>query len=1041
MRRLIQASVRRPVAVAMLYLAVGLLAAAAWANLPVEVIPTGEYPEVTVSTSWPGGSPEAVQALITSPIEALAASLPGVRHVRSTSERGSSRVTVEFGREVNLDLAVFELTDRLALLRPGLPPGAAAPRLVPYVPPEFSDLQGGPFISFMLRAPRSLNELRALAKEGVVDALAEVEGVGEVAVVGGADPHLRVTLDPELCRLYGVEPAQVLQALGELDRTWPVGRLELNGTAYTVRLEHAVPDLAPLRRLPVGRVGETLVRLEEVGRVEAAYEAVDSYSRVNGEPRVTVDVSRKPGTDVLTVARAVRTRIAALQDRLPTDVRLEMLQDQAADLEAELALVGRRLALVLVLVVVLLVVLLRDLRSPAFLFASVAASLALTVVALYHLQVPINVLTLTGLALAFGMLVDNAVVVLENVVRHREAAAPPATAATAGTAEVLVPVLAATLTTVAVFFPFVYFQGRLRDYYMPLALAIAFALSASLLVALTLMPAAAARGWVARSPRLGRTPGRRYRRAIGWSLAHPWLVLLLVAGAGYGSYRLFDEHVAKGGFYSWWARDRIWVRVSLPQGAEPVRADEAIAPFEEYLLRLPDVERVETRVVRETASLTALFPPELERTAYPLLVKDELIAMATRYAGVRIVVAGFDPNSFSSGFAGSTFYSSGIKLLGYNYRRLGEIAGEIRRTVLRSPRVREAVVTSGSAWRPADTSEVILRVRRERLSAAGLTVDDLLARLRALLAGPTGQERLRVGPREWELRLKFAGAEERSLGDLLAAKIAVGPRREVRVGELVDVAVEPLPGAITREDQRYERWVRWEYRGSSRAAEAYQESIFQSLELPPGYSAELRQPFRLTAEERQQIRLVAGLALVLVFMVLASLYESLLQPFIVLLTVPCALIGVFLTFYLTGRPFDASASVGVVLLSGIVVNNAIILVDHVNLLRRGGLGMVDAVTQGAAERVRPILITSLTTIGGLLPLVLIEPADAATGRHDIWANLALATIGGLAAATLLTLGVTPVLYALADRARATGRRLLRRLLRVWYSLPAQPGSS
>lgn len=1086
LQSLISASVRRPVAVAMLYGAVVLLAAAAWNDLAVEVEPRGDYPEVTVSAQWRGASPETLQALVTAPIEALAAAIPGVRNVRSDTRREQSEVRVEFAEGVDLDLALFELSDRLALLAEELPEGVSRPQVRPYVPRQFEELQGGIFYAFSLRSGRDLNALRALAKERVVEPLLAVEGVGGVDVSGGEDPYLRVSLDPERCKLYGIRPFEVLEAIQELDATWPVGTLEVVGTAYAVRVAHPLDDLEPLRSLPLGRQGQALVTLADVATVTPTYDTAETYTRVDGEPVVELRVHRKSGTDVLTVAQAVRDRVDRLRGELPPDITLEVIDDEAADMEAELALVGRRLVLVLVIVAALLFVLLRDLRTPLVLYGSIGAALALTVIALYHGGVPVNVLTLTGLALAFGMLVDNAVVVLENVARHREAGASPPDAARRGTSEVVVPILASTLTTIGVFFPFVFFQGRLRDYYWPLALAVAFSLAASLLVAVTLMPAVAGRGWVHSRPRLRGRSSRWYRRGLRSGLRHPLVVVAAVALAGYGAWTLFEE-VPGGGFGGrWWSRDRLYVRVTLPSGAEAARTDATLRPFEAYVLGLDRVDRVSLRIMRERGFMEVYFPPDAEATAYPLIVKENLISIATRYAGIGISVSGFDQNSYFSGSGAYTSYGYGIKLLGFNYERLGEIGRDIARTVKRSARVQEAVVTSGSRYWGRQGSDVVLEIRRDRLGDHGLTVQDVAYQLRALLQGPMLGERLRVGAEEWAYRVKLDGADRRVLREVLEAEVpGTGAPREaggrgepaarptsrptagLRFADLLDVRVEPIPGSITRQNQRYERWVRWEYRGSSRAGRNYEQAIFDSLQLPPGYSAVIDEPYFLTREERLQIRKVAAIALLIVFMVLASLYESVLQPLVVLLSVPCALIGVAVIFWATGRPFDASASVGVILLAGIVVNNAILMVDHINLRRRepprpsheaGDLNaaeeshrgtddaiperadsaapaLVEAIVTGAAERVRPILITSITTIGGLLPLVIVEAEEGVGTQQDIWSSLALATIGGLTAATLLTLTLTPVLYYLVERGRAIGRRLASRVGRVWHALP------
>jgi HAE1 family hydrophobic/amphiphilic exporter-1 len=1035
MRWLIDFSVRRPVAIAMAYCALALLAWAAWQNLPVDVVPDGEFPRLNVNTSWPGASPESVQSLVTSPVETVAMTVPGIHKVTSQSRRGSSLVEIEFVEDADLDLARFELADRLTLLRDDLPPSVDAPQISAIVPPEFRELTGGTFFHFTLRAPRSINELRALALEDVRDVLIAVEGVADIEVHGGRDPHLRVGLHEDQLELYELSAWSVANAVRSMEGSWPVGHVDMQGTSFTVRIDQRLEDLSPLRELPLTRIGDRLVRLGDVADVQFGHATVEQFNRVDGEPLVSVRVSRKPGTDVLGVARDVRARLEQLRTQLPADITFEIVDDEAADLEAELGLVGRRLAVVLILVGALLILLLRDLRSAPLLFTSIGASLAITIIALYHLRIPVNVLTLTGLALAFGMLVDNAVVVLENIMRHRENGEDAGTSARRGTFEVIVPVLAATLTTVGVFFPFVYFQGRMRDYFTPMAFAITFALTASLFVALTLTPAAAGRGWIASRVRGRASRLPLFRRGLRLGLRHPYLVVFLAVASLYGSYRLFDDNVSRGSFFNWWGnREQITVFVTLQSGAEATRTEAAIRPFEEYVLPLPDIERVEVTVYGNRGTMQVKFPPEVELTPYPLVIKDELIRIAGRYAGLRIGVFGFDQNSYSAGGGGSSWMSSRIRLYGYNYEQLGQIGEEVARLARRSSRVRETEVTAGGSgfWRD-EGGELILQLRRESLAEHGLTAQDLVGQLGSLLSGQTMRHRMRVAGEDWNTEIKVDGADERLLQEVLGAPLR-GADSGARIGDFVNVSMQQVPGIITREDQRYDRYVQWDYRGSSRAAEAYRQAIFDAIELPPGYSKSLSDDRLMTESERAQTRQVAALAILIIFMILASLYESLLQPFVVLLAVPAALIGVFLIYYFTEEPFDAAASIGVVLLGGIVVNNAILLVDHINLRRRE-LPLVEAIVTGTAERVRPILITSVTTIGGMLPLVLIE-AETEMRSNDIWGTLALSTIGGLSASTVLTLTLTPILFLLAEQWRERTAALGRRVVRIWQSTPA-----
>lgn len=1041
MRKLIAQSVRRPVAISMIYVALGLLAVAAWINLPMEVEITGNYPVLTISTGWGMAAPEAVQALITSPIEALAVTIPGVNKVTSTSSRGRSDITLELHEDANVDLVVFELSDRISLMREDMPPGSTLPRINRTVPRQFEQ-EDRAVLEYVLLSSRPLSELRRWAIEELQVRFESIDGVGRADIRGGTDPYVRVVVDAELADLYGIQAFQVLNTINQYNDTLPLGQVEMLGTAYAVRLQHTIEDLDKLRQLPLTTVGDTVIRIADVGNVVFVHEPAEQFVRVNGEHRVLLSIFRRPGTDTLDVANRVRDRMTEVEALLPPDIRVELYSDQAAELEEELALLSRRLMIIVVIVGVLLLAMLRDLRTPLFLGASLAAALSLTIIALYHFEVPVNLLTLTGLALAFGMLVDNAVVVLENIVRYREQGLSAPEAAERGTSEVIVPVMAATLTTVAVFGPFVLLQGRLSDFYLPLALAVTFSLGASFFVAMTLMPAAAGRGWVVSAPRFGREPGKGYRKALGFGLRHPFIILLIVGGIGWYSWKLFDDNVPSGGFRFNTGRDRLSVGLTLPEGTEAARIDEEIRPFEEYALGIPDTERVELSVdvANNRAGLTVTFPEEIETTAYPLLVKDEMVGMGTRYAGVSISVRGFDQDPYySSGLSYGPSYNSGIHLFGYNYDELGRIGEAIARIAQRHPRVEESVVTAGGGYYSRNVgSELVLTVDREALTAHGINVRQVVNQVRALVRGDTAVNRdFKMGAEEWLLRVKNSGVDERTLQEVLDEPLRGASGRGVRLRDVLDVEMREVPGVITRDDQRYDRWVRWEYRGSSRARTNYENGIFESLELPAGYSAEQRSNRAfLTEEEELQIRMVAYTALVIIFILLASLYESLVQPFIVLLTVPSALIGVFLIFYFTGKAFDPSARIGVVLLSGIVVNNAIILVDHINLRRRQGLELLEGIVTGAAERVRPILVTSITTIGGLLPLVVVQGSEQTSGNQDMWSNLALSTIGGLAAATILTLSVTPILYLLVERGRARARRFTAWVGEVWKELPA-----
>jgi HAE1 family hydrophobic/amphiphilic exporter-1 len=470
---------------------------------------------------------------------------------------------------------------------------------------------------------------------------------------------------------------------------------------------------------------------------------------------------------------------------------------------------------------------------------------------------------------------------------------------------------------------------------------------------------------------------------------------------------------------SWWGQQTyIDVIIRLPRGEELERTDELARYFEDRLRQMPEPEKFVTNVQPQYARIRVTFPDSLETTWIPVAIKEQMVAYSLLFGGAEVRVYGYGP-SFYGGGGGPPTYT--IKILGFSYEQVQQIAEDLGRRLTRFSRVRDVDVNSAGGWYTADrATEFVLRLDRARLGLHDLTARDVVYQVAAAVRGRMQRNIARVGGEEVEFSVKFAG--DRDL-DVLALQdlILQTPRGDgVRLGNVATLDERQVLSRIVREDQRYQRYVAYEFRGPTRLGDRVRDAVIAATALPEGYEIEGRQEWRWSTEEQEQIYLVLAVSLVLVFMGTAALFESLKQPLCVLLTVPMALIGVFLTFFYTNASFTREAYIGVIMMGGIVVNNAILLVDHVNQLRRvHGRAFTGAIVQGTLERVRPILMTSTTTIFGLLPLVLFsESADA-----NIWNALGFALVGGLASSTVLVLTVTPALYLLFER-RAERKRLV-----------------
>ncbi|HEX6370290.1 MAG TPA: efflux RND transporter permease subunit [Longimicrobium sp.] len=1016
---MIRFSIRRPVAVGMLYAALALLGVASWLNVPVELLPETELPRLRISAQWPGASPEVTEAFLTSPIEAAVQQVRGVEKVTSTSQEERGVVEVQFGREADMDFARLELSEQLAALDETLPEGALRPVVEPYVPEEFQS-QSRPFLSYTLTGPFTPEALRTLVEEAVAPELRQVEGVADVQWWGGRDRVLEIALDERRILALGLTPDAVRQKVSGLEDVRAAGLVRRGGMLYTLAVRESAGSAARIRRVPLLTDRGRVVRLEDVAVVRDTYEEPRTFYRIDGQPAVTFQVVKEIGSNVVEVADLAKARMAALQAHLPGGARVILDDDESEAVRTQLTdLRGRALSSAVIVFVVLLFFL-RSFRSAAIVFSSIAFAALITLNLIYFGGLTLNVLTLMGLAMGFGLIIDNAVVVLENVFRHARTAPDAEQAAERGAREMVLPVLAATLTTIIVFIPFVYLQGELRLFYVPLAIVVGFTNLASLLVTFTFTPALAGRLLGSRvraireRVREERPPvyARVYAALVGATLRRPWVAvvasLLALAGSGY----LFDRYVTRGTVWRPWYEEESYIRISfdLPRGEELQRTDELVRYFEARLRGMPEVERFTTNVYPQAAQMRVEFPDSLQETSIPLSVKEQLEAYSHQYGGAEVRVYGYGP-SFYGGGSSPPNYS--IQVLGYNYEKVREIADDLGRRLQGFSRIQDVDTNSSGAWYERDkATEVVLNVDRAALAAHGLSAREVVGRVTAAV-GRNGQRGyLRVGEEEVRFSVALDGHQRLDVQQLQQLAIPAPGGGSVRLADVAKVGEREVLSRIIREDQQYQRTVSYEFRGPNKLGDKVHEAVMKTTQVPAGYTLVGREEWKWSDDERRQIYGVLAVSLILVFMVTAALFESLRQPLCVLLTVPMALIGVFLTFFFTGASFTREAFIGVIMMGGVVTNNATLLVDHINQLRRGaGVSLHEAVLRGTLERVRPILMTSAVTILGLLPLVIAsEAADA-----NIWNALGYALLGGLASSTVLVLTVTPALYLLFER--------------------------
>ena len=1017
---------------AMTYGAVALLGAFAWQNIPIELFPEQSLPRLTVRGEWPGASPETVEAFLTSPLESAIQQIRGVESIVSDSREQLAEIEVEFERRTDMDFARLELAERVRVLEEGLPPTVRSLSVEPYVPSEFQS-QLGPFLRYRFTGPYTLDALHRHLDEVVAPALAEVDGVGYVAVSGGRERRLEVRLDVEKAASLGLSAIDLARAVGELDLVREAGVVREGDREWTVTIANRPESAQDVLDAELVTGAGTTLRVGDLATVHDTFEEPRQLERVDGHPAVTLQLIKEIGANTVRTADQVKERLAYLERLHPFGSRLILLRDESEDIRDQLSDLRLRALLAAGVIFAVLLVFLRSFRSSALVFATIGFSVLIALNLVYFGGFTLNLLTLMGLAMGFGLVVDNSIVVLENVYRAWQGGADGRRAAEEGAREVVLPILASTATTLIVFVPFVYMQGELRVFYVPLAIVVGLTLVSSLFVAFTFIPALSARLLGGRRPAAEGTraleggegavlpgaplPGaplyvRFYAALVGFNVRHPWLTVVVTVAAFGGSWLLFDRYVTRGRVWGALGNERTYidVQVRLPRGSSLDRTEQLVRFFEEKLAALPEVREFTSTIGQELGRIEVTFPDSLELTAVPVAIKEQMVAYSHTFTGAEVRVYGFGP-SFYGGGGGAPNYS--IEVLGYNYDKVREIAEDIGSRLTLLSRIEEVDTNASSRRFTRDrATEYVVRIDRDALARHDLTVRDLFGQLRAFVQGSALDQTIKLGGEEVRFGVHVRDVEDLDVLALREAVLTLPGGRSIRLGDVAGIEPRDVLSVIHREDQQYQRMVAYEFRGPTRLGDIYQRSVIDNTEVPPGYTIREPEGFVFSTEQQGQIRLVLLVSVLLIYMVTAALFESLRQPLCVLLTVPMALIGVFLTFFYTNATFTREAYIGVIMMGGIVVNNAILLVDHVNRVRRTtSLALPDAILRGTLERVRPILMTTATTVLGLAPLVLFS----GTADANIWNALGFALIGGLTASTFFVLTTTPALYFLFER--------------------------
>ncbi|MGH2452687.1 MAG: efflux RND transporter permease subunit [bacterium] len=1006
-------AVRRQVLVLVVIAALMVLGAISYGRLPVELFPNVQFPFVSVSVVYPGAGPEEVETLITKPLEEQLSSLTNVRSIRSFSQEGNSVIAIEFVLGTDLDAVTADVRQRVDLVKGAFPRDAADPIVQRF---DFSTQP----IMLLGVSGRDPLALRDLTEETIKPTLERVPGVAAVAVSGGQTREIRIEVDQDRLRAEGLTALDVESALRNANLNVPSGRIRDGEEEFLVRVVGQFATVEEIRALPLRRDGTT-VPLHRVATVRDAAKDPDEFTRLNGRDSVGISIQKQSGANTVQVAEGLRAALAALRSQLP-DVAVAVAWDDSLLIRDSVADVQGNLILGSILATVVVFLFLHSLRSTIIIALALPAAIVATYIPMFFFGFSLNMLSLLALAIAIGLMIDNAIVVNENISRHVEFEATPAEAARRGAQEIELAVLASNLANVAVFIPIAFTRGLVGQFFRQFGLTVVFANLFSILIGFTLTPMLSAR-WLRRAEvRAGRLPrvfqawdrvfegaSARYGRWLTWALTHRAVVLIVAALLFVGSLGLVASPLIGKEFFPAVDFGQFQVTLTMPPGTSLAVTDRATRQVEQALDRIPEVDNtfaliggIESQFGASTtgSQQAQIFVNLVERGRRSRSidgVMDEVRAATQQIAGATIKVG-------AQGVAGGESPVQ-VELQGPDLRVLERLAGQVE-GIIRDTQGTTNVDTNLSAGK----REIQILLDAERLAALDLSVAQVGSQVRTALAG-TAATRYRARGEEFDITIRAEATDRDAvakLGDLHIGTVNGAP---IRLGDVATLVARRAPAQIERKDRQRLAVVTASLRERPLGAVTNDiQAALRGVALPAGYTVAQGGEAQFQAETFGDMLFALALGSLFVYMTMAAQFNSLWLPLVIMFSVPLASVGTFLFLFVTRTTISMMSLLGIIMLAGIVVNNAILLVEFISQRREAGFPRGEAILQAGRTRLRPILMTALVSIMGGLPVALGLGSSGAEIRRP----LGLAVLGGLITSTFLTLIVIPVVYTLVD---------------------------
>lgn len=994
-------------------------------NIQIDLMPDMDNPVAMVMTNYDNAGPESVEKSVTDTLESGLISVSNLKKMTSTSSEGMSLIELEFNYGADMDVAVNDIRDKLDMVKGSLPDDADTPQIFKF------DSSSLPIITLAVNGNRSADQLREIADDTISDRLEQTAGIAQASVSGGRESIVRVELDQNRLDAYGLTLSSIATTLAGQNIELGGGSVSEGTRKYMVRTTGEFSSIDEINNTVVGSLNGYDVKLSDIGTAFMGYKDQTSMVYINGKPGVYIKLQKQSGSNTVNVANAVYKKIAEIQKSLPADINIDIISDNSTAVRDTLSSLVQSIIEGFILTVLILFIFLRSAKSTLIMAISIPFSVLITLLVMSFLGITLNIITMTGLILGIGMVVDASIVVLENIYSYRERGTKPKVAATIGTQEVISSVVSGNLTTICVFIPFFVFKnnlGMLGQLFTQLMIVIVIALLASLVVAMFLVPVLAGKFLPVENHREKRIQNKflakadetvgnaiqwitgKYRKALHFVLRHRFVTIVAAFGILTVSMVLFTR--LKITLMSNFSDTSVGLNVELPLGTKLTETQNVLDQFYDTIKK--EVKGYKDIVVSVgTASGMSLGSDTSYKGSISITLPDaskqidnaETIKQKLRKHFEEFPTATF---TFDEGrMQQMTGSDIDIALRGNDLNKSLETAKQIKKLMQDNiPEIVEPKIDLEDGL-----PQVEIKIDRARASSFGISVSSIANEINYSINGKTATT-YRADGDDYDVVVLLRDEDRGEIPDL--EKIFVsGTAGRYAVANFAQVVRGVGPVSIEREDQTRTIHLTANLKGASNAGAIetqIKQLINKNMVIPDSVSITFEGSWGDTMDMIKVFLLIIALAVILVFGVMAGTYESFKDPFINMFTLPFLIVGVVFIHLIMGQAFSMVSMIGVVMLIGIVVNNGIILVDQINLLVRRGMKVLEACEQAGASRFRPVQMTTLSTILGMIPMAFFGDANSTMTQP-----IGLCVIGGLATSTLVTLFIIPVMYSLFNR--------------------------